>query len=70
MVKVKVIYDGPGNVVVVDTYGRHFKNKIKEYPADFAESLVKTRKYNRFRIVEKVDSKKKAKTRGKKRNKK
>ena len=47
----KLKYLGPRDQVLVEPYGRHWQDKVKEYPDDFAEALLATSVRQKFEAV-------------------
>jgi hypothetical protein len=50
----KVKYLGPQGVVRVGGFGQHKQNEVKDYPAKFAEELIRTSKKQHFEIVDPI----------------
>jgi hypothetical protein len=48
----KIKYLGPSQSVTVIPYGRHLKNKVKDYPDDFGEKLMATSVRQQFEAVD------------------
>lgn len=48
----KIKYLGPSAKVNVHPFGEHRKFEVKDYPDDFAEDMIATRREHKFEIVE------------------